>query len=74
VVADSSRNRLSTRSMWRSPEACRRIITNTGRKNGDLGTGTIPKVIGAEKVLPAREVMSMSGDGGFTLPMVAFRW
>ena len=45
----------------------------TGRnKYGDLGTRKIPKVIGAEKILPVRHVMSMPGDGGFTVLMCNF--
>jgi hypothetical protein len=41
------------------------IITNKGSKYGDHGTRKIPQVIGAEKVVPARRVVSMTGDGGF---------
>jgi hypothetical protein len=52
--------------------ACCHIITNKGRKYGDLGTRKIPQLIGAEKVLQARHVVSMSGDGGFTILMGDF--
>jgi thiamine pyrophosphate-dependent acetolactate synthase large subunit-like protein len=36
---------------------------------GDHGTRKIPQLIGADKVLPALRVVSMFGDGGFTMPM-----
>ena len=38
-----------------------------GKKVWALGTRKIPQVIGAKKVIPARQVVSMAGDGCFTL-------
>jgi hypothetical protein len=45
---------------------------NKRGKYGDLGTRTIPHVISGEKIVPARQVVSMSGDGGFTMLMGDF--
>jgi hypothetical protein len=51
---------------------CCHIITKERRKYGERGMCTIPQVIGAEKVLPARQLLSRSGDGGFTRLMGDF--
>jgi hypothetical protein len=47
-------------------------ITKEKRRHGDHGTRKIPQVIGAEKAGPARDVVSMPGDGGFTMLMGDF--
>jgi DNA-binding CsgD family transcriptional regulator len=47
-------------------------ITKQRREYRDPGTRMIPQVIGTEKVPPARQVVSMSGDDGFAMLMGDF--
>jgi hypothetical protein len=54
--------------------ACYQTIAKERRKYGDHGTRQITQVIGAENVLPSRQVVSLSGDGGFTMLMGDFHW
>jgi len=51
---------------------CCQTIFKAKRQYGGHGTRKIPQVISAEKVLPARQVVSMSGDGCFTMLMGDF--